>query len=166
MKKALLIAGGIGVLGFGLYQYFRYQTKKLLEFTWKFSGIKVNKFNLNELNLVLTMRFFSKADIEAKINRLYLDLYLNNTKVGYVIEDKPFIIPARGSSDISLNISINPKYVLSNIIDLTLGSASQKDILFKFDGFANIKSGFISTTLPIKYETSLRQYLSSVTPIK
>ena len=164
MKKALLIIGGLGVLGFGLYKYFTYQAKKLLDFEWAFSGIKVNKFSLDELNLILTIRFTSKADIEAKIEKLYLDLYLMGIRVGYIEEDKPFIIPAKGSSDIPLAISINPRVIFKNIIDVTLGVGKEKDVRFKFDGFAKIKSGIISTTLPIKFDTSIKKYLATITP--
>jgi LEA14-like dessication related protein len=166
MKKALLIIGGLGVLGFGLYKYFTYQAKKLLDFDWSLSGIKINKFSLTELNLVLTIRLTSKADIEAKVEKLYLDLYLMGVRVGYVNEDKPFVIPSRGSSDIPLNISISPQIIFKNIIDVTSGIGKNKDVMFKFDGFANIKSGFVSTTLPIKYETSIKKYLANITPNK
>jgi hypothetical protein len=166
MKKALLILGGLGVLGFGLYKYFTYQAKKLLDFEWAFSGIKVNRFSLSELNLVITIRFTSKADIEAKVEKLYLDLFLMGVRVGYISEDKPFILPARGSADIPLNISINPQVIFKNIIDVTSGIGKNKDVMFKFDGFANIKSGFVSTTLPIKYETSIKEYLGYITPKK
>ena len=164
MKKTLLIIGGIGVLAFGLYKYFTYQTKKLLDFEWAFSGIKINKFSLTELNMVLTIRLISKADIEAKVEKLFLDLYLMGVRVGYVEGDKPFILPARGSSDIPLNISINPQVIFKNIIDVTLGVGKEKDVRFAFDGFAKIKSGIITTTLPIKYDTSIKKYLSTITP--
>jgi tRNA A-37 threonylcarbamoyl transferase component Bud32 len=51
-----------------------------------------------------------------------------------------------------------------NIIDFTLNIGKNKDVRFKMDGFASIKSGFISTTLPIKYETTLKEYLKGLTP--
>jgi LEA14-like dessication related protein len=166
MKKALLILGGLGVLGFGLYKYFTYQVKKLLDFEWKISGFKVNKFSLAELNLVVTIKFTSKADVEAKVEKLYFDLYLMNVRVGYVSEDKSFIIPSRGTTDIPLNISINPQIIFKNIIDVTSGIGKNKDVMFKFDGFAKIKSGIVSTTLPITYETSIKEYLGYITPKK
>jgi len=150
----------------GLYTYFKTQTKKLLEFDWKVSGIRVTNFSLNELAIDITFLFTSKADIEAKINRIYLDLYLQGKNVGYVSEVKPFILPARGSANIPVHVSVSPQDILRNIIDLTLGVGKQKDVMFKLKGFANVSSGFISTTLPIEYETSLKQYLSSITPIK
>jgi hypothetical protein len=161
MKKALLIFGGIGVLGYGLYRYFKTQADLLNKFTWKISGIKVKKLSLNELALDITFLFTSVADIEAKVNRLYFDLYLEGKNVGFISQDEPFVIPARGSANIPLHISINPQFVLKNLINVTLGIGKTKDLRFKLDGFANVKSGFISTTLPIKYETTIKEYLAT-----
>jgi hypothetical protein len=159
MKKLLLIVGGLSVLGYGLYRYFKTQGDLLNKFTWKVSGFKIINLSLTELSANVDFLFTSVSDIEAKVEKLYLDLYINNVNVGFVSEDKSFIIPARGSSTIPIHVSINPKVVLSNLIDLTFGSAKNKDVMFKLNGFANVKSGFISTTLPITYETSIKQYL-------
>jgi LEA14-like dessication related protein len=166
MKKALLLIGGLSVLGVGLYVYFKKQAKLLSDFTWKIVGFKIKKVSLTELNIDVTFRFMSQSDIEAKVNRLYLDMYLENKNVGYISEGKAFIIPANGSSDIPINISVNPQVIFKNIIDLTLGVAKKQDVMFKFDGFANVKSGFLSTTIPIKYETSIKEYLKGIVPTK
>jgi hypothetical protein len=162
MRKTLLFFGGLSLLGFGLYRYFKVQTKKLLDYDWKFSSIKINRLKLTELNATISILFTSKSDIEAKVNRLYLDIYINNKKLGYIIEDKVFVIPANGSANIPLTFSVNPQAIFKNLIDLSLGVAKDRDAMLKLDGFANIRSGFVSTTLPIKYETSIREYLKGV----
>jgi hypothetical protein len=77
MKKALLIIGGLGILGFGLYKYFKTQADLLSKYEWKIAGIKILKFSLTSLVLNLKIRFTSKADLEAKIEKIYLDLFLN-----------------------------------------------------------------------------------------
>jgi len=164
MKKVLLAVGGLSLLGFGLYKYFKTQADLLTKFTWKIQGFKIRKFSLQELAIDVTFLFTSVADLEAKIQKLYLDLYLEGKNVGYIMEEKEFIIPAKGSSSIPIFVSINPQAVFKNIIDFTLNIGKNKDVRFKMDGFASIKSGFISTTLPIKYETSLKEYLKGLTP--
>lgn len=161
MKKTLLVIGGLSLLGYGLYRYLKQQAFLLSKYTWKVSRIDNVKFNINELSMDITFLFSSTADIEAKINRLYLDIFLNDKNVGYVTETKVFIIPARGQSLVPIRISVNPKSVLQNIIGFGLGVAKDKDIKFKFDGFADIKSGFVKTTLPIKYESTIKEYLAS-----
>jgi LEA14-like dessication related protein len=162
MKKALLILGGLGLLGFGVYKYFKTQASLLKDFTWKIVGFKIRKITLSELSLDVTFLFTSKADIEATISKLYLDLFLEDTNVGFLTEEKSFLIPAHGSANIPLFISINPQYVLKNLINVSLGIAKSKDISFRLKGYANIKSGFISTTLPIDYKTTIKEYLGVI----
>jgi len=162
MKKALLILGGLGLLGFGVYKYFKTQASLLKDFTWKIVGFKIRKITLSELSLDVTFLFTSKADIEATISKLYLDLFLEDTNVGFLTEEKSFLIPANGSANIPLFISINPQYVLKNLINVSLGIAKSKDISFRLKGYANIKSGFISTTLPIDYKTTIKEYLGVI----
>jgi hypothetical protein len=164
MKKLLLAIGGLSLLGFGVYKYFKTQTDLLSKFTWKISGFKIVKFNLNELSIDVNFLFTSVADLEAKVTKLYLDLFLQDTNVGYIAENKEFIIPAHGTSSIPIHISINPQIVFKNLIDLSLGVAKSKDVRFKFKGFANVRSGFIATTIPIKYETSIKEYLRGIVP--
>jgi LEA14-like dessication related protein len=164
MKKALLIIGGLGLLGFGLYKYFKKQVDLISQFTWKIVSVKNVKISLSEFSMDITFLFTSIADLEAKIEKLYLDLYLQNTNVGFISDDRGFVIPAKGTSLVPLHISINPQSIFKNLIDVTLGVGREKDVRFKFSGFAKIKSGFLSTTLPIKYETSIREYLKGITP--
>lgn len=166
MRKALLAIAGLSVLGVGVYAYFKYQAKKLLDFTWKIQSFNIKKLTLNELLIDVTFLFTSKADLEAQINRIYLDLYLENVNVGYVQEVKSFIIPARGSSSVPITISVNPQRVFKNLIDISLGIGQKKDVKFKMKGFATIKSGFVSTTVPIDYETTIKEYLGLLPPKK
>jgi hypothetical protein len=163
MKKTLLFVGGISLLGFALYRYFKVQVEILKQFTWKVSALKIVKFTNTEIAIDITFLFSSSADIEAKIERLYLDILLEGKNVGFISENKGFIIPAHGSSSVPLHISINPQAILKDVVSLVLGVGKKKDIEFGLKGFANVKSGFISTTLPIEYKTSLKEYLKEVT---
>jgi hypothetical protein len=164
MKKTLLILGGLSVLGFGVYRYFKMQTELLKDFTWDFKGFKIKKFSFTEIAVEVSIVFRSKANIEAKITSLYLDGLLDGKNVGYVSQTDTFIIPAKGSATIPLFISLNPKSVINNIIELSLGVAKNKDVKLTLNGFAKVESGFLKTTLPIKFETSVKEYLSYLKP--
>jgi LEA14-like dessication related protein len=157
-KIALAIAG-FGLLGYGLYRYFTAQARMLLDFTYSYSGFKIKKISLNELNFDLIIRFQSKADLEAKIQKMYFDIYIQDVNVGYLIEEKPFIIPAHGSSDIPLTFSVNPQSVFKDIVGIGIGIAQMKDVKIKLDGYAKIKTGILTLTLPVKYETTIKEYL-------
>ena len=159
MKKTLLYIGGAGILVYALYRYFKVQSDLLMQYEYKIAGVKVRKLSLNELSLDLSIQFTSKSDIEAKIKKIFLNMYVEGKKVGFITETKEFVIPARGSSIVPLFISVNPQFVLKNLTDIALGIGKAKDVRFSIDGYADIKSGFISTTVPIKYETTLKEYL-------
>lgn len=162
MKKLYLIAGGVFLLAGGVYIYLRRQANILKDFSWKIKGFKVRSFSFSNLSLQVTFLFTSKADVEATIKKMYFDIYVQGKNVGFIKEEKQFIIPANGSSEVPLYISVNPQAVFKNIIDVTLLSAQSKDVMFTLDGYVNVKSGFISTTIPVKYETSIKQYLGIV----
>lgn len=162
MRKILLIAGGLGLLGYGVYRYFKRQAEILSQFSWKIVSFKIKKFSLTEMSLDVVFMFTSQADIEATINKMYFDLFLEDVNVGFVKEEKSFIIPAKGSTTIPLIVSINPQYVLKNLINVSLGVAKKKDVKFKMSGYVNIKSGFISTTIPVEYETTIKEYLGLI----
>ena len=82
----------------------------------------------------------------------------------YVSEEKSFVIPAKGSSTIPLFISLNPKSIINNLIELSLGVGKNRDIKLTLSGYAKVESGFFKTTLPIKYETSVKEYLAYLKP--
>jgi Late embryogenesis abundant protein len=155
----------LGLLGFALYRYFKVQADILKNFTWKVSAFKIVKLSKTEISIDVTFLFSSSADIEAKIQKLYLDIIVQGKNVGFIAEDKPFIIPAHGSSSVPLHISINPKSILTDVVSLVLGISKEKDVSFGLSGYANVKSGFISTTIPIKYDTTLKQYLKESTNV-
>lgn len=159
MKKTLLLVGGIGLLVFAIRRYFKAQIEILKQFTWKVSDLKIVKFSNTEISIDITFLFSSSADIEAKIERLYLDIIVEGKNVGYISENKGFIIPAHGSSSVPLHISINPQPILKDIVSIVAGVGKKKDIEFGLKGFANVKSGFISTTVPIDYSTTLKKYI-------
>lgn len=157
MKKVLLILGGLSVLGYGLYRYFKYQTEKLLDFKWDISKIKILQSTYNRITLEVNFIFTSESNIEAEIKKIYLDAFVQGKRVGSITETKPFIIPANGSSNVPLIISLDLSSVLSNMVELILQSIKEKDIQIKLVGNAEIKSGFVDTVVPIGYDSTIKK---------
>jgi LEA14-like dessication related protein len=164
MKKWYWIGGSLAAVGLGyaLYRYVLLQSKLLQKYEYKIIGFKINKLKPTELSFNVKVRFTSKANIDAEIKKIYLDVYFEEKKVGYIIEEKPFIIPAKGSSDIELNYTFNPQYVVGNIIEILLGGAGKKDFNFGLEGYAKVKSGLIGATVPIKYKTTIKEYFGLI----
>jgi LEA14-like dessication related protein len=157
--KTVAIVGGIGVIIYAIYSYYKKQFKLISDYDYKIIGVKIKSMTSNNIVFDTKYRFFNKSKIEAEVNKIFLKVIVEGVEIGYITENDKFFIPAQGSSDIDLQISANPQLVFKNILGIALGGFKKKDINFTMDGYANIRSGFISTTLPIKYSDVISAYL-------
>lgn len=165
MKKgltALAIVGGISIFGYALYRYFTKQIDLLKEFTWKVVDFSFDVADLKTIKGIIKFRFGSIADLELIVSRFYLDVFVNGDRVGYIEDSETFIIPANGYTDIPFSYTINPQLVLKNVVDIILSSTKLNDAIITFEGYAEVKSGFISATVPIKTNCSVKNRECSV----
>ncbi len=157
MKKVLIL---VGVLGAAAFLFYRKQIGLLKDYGYKVIGLKIKTISKTNVTFELTTRFFNKSLIEATVKEIYLDVFIEGVKSGYVTETKPFLIPSRGSSDINLRFSFNPQLILKQVVSISLSGVKRKDILVNFDGWAKVSSGYlVQTTLPIKFSESVKSYL-------
>lgn len=157
--KSLAIVGGIGAIIFAIYSYYKKQLKLITEYDYKIIGVKVKKITVNEVIFDIKYRFFNKSNIEVEVNKIFLKVIVEGSEIGYITENNKFVIPAKGSSDVDLQISASPQLIFKNILGIGLGGVKRKDLKFTMDGYANIRSGFVSTTLPIVYTDVVSAYL-------
>jgi LEA14-like dessication related protein len=156
--KTLIIIGGVAFLG-GLFLYMRRQFKLLAEYDYKIVGFKFRKLSGTQVTFDVTTRIFNKSNIEATVKKIYLEIFVQNTKVGFVTQEGQWNIPAKGSTDIQMKITVNPQLLLKNAAAVILSGAKQKDLNFTLQGYANVSSGFLSTTIPITYSDKVSAYL-------
>jgi LEA14-like dessication related protein len=155
--KTLIIIGGVAFLG-GLFLYMRRQFKLLAEYDYKIVGFKFRKLSGTQVTFDVTTRIFNKSNIEATVKKIYLEIFVQNTKVGFVTQEGQWNIPAKGSTDIQMKITVNPQLLLKNAAAVILSGAKQKDLNFTLQGYANLSSGFLSTTIPITYSDKVSAY--------
>ena len=152
--KTILLVSGVGVVGYFIYNYYRKQLGLLENYDYKIIGFKIKNIFVFDVKT----RFFNKSKIEATIEKIFIKIIVEGTDVGFLTENKPFLIPSQGSSDIDLQIAINPQDITKNILGILFGGVQRKDVKFTMDGYANIRSGFVRTTLPIKYSDVVSSY--------
>ena len=160
MKKGLFIVailGGISLVGYGLYNYFKKQVKLLKDFEWKFLNLRIQNIDLQLIKGVVTIRFTSKSDLEFLVEQFVLDVYVNGEKSGYVNDVKQTLIPANGYTDIDIQFSINPQYLIKDATDILAYTLKKKDALITLSGYVQVSSNFISTTVPIKCDCSIQK---------
>jgi LEA14-like dessication related protein len=162
-KKNIIIAsiiGGVGIFAYSIYRYIKIQADLLQKFSYKIIGINFDKFDANLIKGNISVLFTSESDVEVVVKSFYLDFYLNGNRVGYIEEGTEFIVPSRSSTTIPLSFTLNPQLVFTNVVDLIEYTMKTKDASIYISGYAKLKSGFISVTLPIEYNTTLTELLS------
>ena len=113
--KTVAIVGGIGAILFAIYSYYKKQIKLITEYDYKIIGVKVKKITVNEVVFDIKYRFFNKSNIEVEINKIFLKVIVEGSEIGYITENDKFVIPAKGSSDVDLQISASPQLVFTTI---------------------------------------------------
>jgi hypothetical protein len=159
MKKGLIIGSivaGVGLIGFGMYKYFKKQIDLAKDFDWKLLDLDLSKITINNLSGKVKFRFFNKSDIEVVVNEFYLDFYLSGEYIGWLKDSGEFVIPGKGYNDISFDFTLNPQYVLGNIIDIVSIALKKKDAEFSFKGYMKVKSGFVGSTIKISCDCSTK----------
>jgi len=141
--KTILLVSGVGVVGYFIYNYYRKQLGLLENYDYKIIGFKIKNVAKNNLVFDVKTRFFNKSKIEATIEKIFIKIIVEGNDVGFLTENKPFLIPSQGSSDIDLQIAINPQDIAKNILGILFGGVQRKDVKFTMDGYANIRSGFL-----------------------
>lgn len=160
MKKVIigvLSIGGIGLVAYGLYSYFKKQASLLKQFKWKLKEFNLDTITPQLVKGSVTIRFTSISDLEFLITEFILKVYINGQEAGYVNDIAQSVIPANGYSDIPISFSIDPQYLLTDVSDILAYSLKQKDAIITLNGYVSVKSGFVSATIPINCDCSIQK---------
>lgn len=155
----LSILGGVGVFAYALYAYAKKQASMLENYDYKIADFKIDTLDLQSVKGEISILFSSKSDVEVVIEEFYLDFYFNGEKVGYLEDATAFVLPAQGTTTIPLKYTLNPQLVFGNISDIISYTFNQKDAAISIRGYARLKSGFIKATLPIEYNTTIKEIM-------
>jgi LEA14-like dessication related protein len=157
--RPILVFGGLAVIGIALFRYYKKQIDFLKDITYQVIGLSVVSITLDKVSLNIKARIFNASNVEATVKELYLDVLVNEVKVGNVNEVKDILILPLKSTDISFNFSFSPKLIGMNIVQLISASTMTKDIKLRLEGYIKMKSSFISASLPFEYENNLKSIL-------
>jgi hypothetical protein len=160
MKKVLigvLSIGGIGLVAYGLYAYFKKQANLIKQFEWKLLSFNLDTITLTLIKGNVTIRFASISDLEFIVTEFILKVYINGHEAGYVNDITQSIIPANGYSDIPIAFTVDPQYLITDVSDILAYTLKQKDAIITLNGYVSVKSGFVSATVPIKCDCSIQK---------
>lgn len=158
--KLVLALSGMGLIGYAFWRYITIQKDLLSKFTYSLLNIKFSHISMDDITANIVVRFNSIADVEVKVKKFYVDFYLNNIYVGNFEDNGEFTIIANGYADIPVTLKFNPQLIFTNIVDLSLVAININDVAISARGYADVSSSFISATIPISYDSSVKQLLS------
>lgn len=156
---AAAILGGLGLFGYSIYRYVKTQAEVLKDFKWQIKSLRFTTFTFSSIRGAVKILFTSKSDIEFVIESFYVDFFFNEKKVGIVDSNEKFIVPANSSTEISFDFVLNPRDIITNIADIAIFSAQKGDAKIKMIGFAKVKSNFVKVTVPIEYESTVKELM-------
>lgn len=155
MTAAALAVTGIGYAG---YRYYKREKDLLGEYEVKPIAFSIGNLTADNVVINFTLRLTNKSNIEAVMKEISSDIYLNDVFLGYVVNDTPANIPAKGTADIRMHVSFNPKLILKNILDLVLLSAQLKDVKYRLKGYVKLQSGFVPVDVPFEDSGKLSDF--------
>lgn len=157
--KPILVATGVGLIGYSIYRYYKKQIEIAKNYEYKVTGLKIVTFAKDEVALDINARITNYSNVSATVKQLYLDVFINGVKAGTVDEVKDIFVQANGYSDFSFRFSFNPQVVLGNLINIVTLSIGLKDVMIALDGYIKVESDFVKATIPFKYENNLKALL-------
>jgi LEA14-like dessication related protein len=157
----LLALSGLGIIGYAIYRYVVVQKNLLSQFTYNIVGVKFGSVTINEISADLNIRLANVADFEINVNQFYVDVYINNVRVGYAQDNGAFLLAAHGTADIPVSVKFDPQIVLQNLVDLAIFSSAKSDMAVGMHGYAQVTSGIVSVTVPVDYDSTVKQIMSS-----
>lgn len=158
-KPIIIIAatGGLAYGGYRFYQYLNEQKDLLQDYNVDLLKIKIPTLSENLVTIEFTLRITNKSVLEATIEKVYADVYLNNQYIGNISNDKKLLIPAKGSADAEeIKFTFVPKEVFKNAVSTFLTLITTKDIPYSMKGYVKLSSGGIGLSKTFDYTGSIK----------
>jgi LEA14-like dessication related protein len=163
MKKYIVtgsIIGGIALFGYAIYRYVKVQADLLSNFSWQIMDFGLQQIDEQIIKGTLSVLFKSEADLEVVVKSFIVNFYLNGVPIGYIEDTKEFIVPSHNQTIIPFAYTLDPQILMSHIVGIVSQSINTGDEVFEVKGFAKVKSGFITVSLPVEYRTTLKEVMS------
>ena len=167
-KKVLIIVGviaGFGLLGYGLFQWYRTQIDKVMQYCYKIKRYKIIQFDMNKILMTIDVLIRNKSAFDMDINGYDMSVYINDVKIAVLKDTLTQKVNNNSLSLITLNVDVIAKNLftdLKKLGQLIVWSAMDKSkVIIKVQGNVSASSSFIKIKdLPINISMSLQEILT------
>lgn len=161
MKTQKLILGSLlGIVSLvGLYVY--KQSKLLSSLCYDFVSIDFKGNENSSSKLGLSFKFLNYSDVSVEITKYNINAYINENFVGKLVDEKSFIIPPKGFSNVEFIAEANTTSAFSQVLNSFLTQLIDKsESKFKIKGVASVKMGLIEINdYPLEWEWNTQEIM-------
>lgn len=152
MKKVLLF-GGIGLAGFGLYRYFKYQVDMALNYDYKIKNFKILGYDNDNINVSLELEIKNNSSFEILVKEYDLKLSYKGKNFANTTSKVPFAVLPNNSFNLKTDGVINIKESKVAVLPFVQDVLGKKPINVEVSGFVKVKFLGINYTLNFNNET-------------
>ena len=138
MKKVLLF-GGIGLAGFGLYRYFKYQIDLALNYDYKIKKFKVESYDSEKINASLEIEVINKSNFQILVNEYDLKISFKGKNFANAKKTTPFLVLPNNSFTLKTQGVINIKESSVAVLPFLQDVLAKKPINVEVTGFIKVK---------------------------
>jgi LEA14-like dessication related protein len=155
MKKVLLFSG-IGLAGFGLYRYFKYQVNLALNYDYKIKKFKVLKYDNKNIDISLEIEIENKSNFDIIINEYDLKIFFKGQNIGSTKTKTPFTVLPKSSFTLKVTGQININETKISVFPFIQDVLARRPINIEVLGFINVK--FLGINHTLKFNKDKFQY--------
>jgi LEA14-like dessication related protein len=155
MKKVLLF-GGIGLAGFGLYRYFKYQVDMALNYDYKIKNFKVLSYNQDNINVSVELEITNNSSFEILVNEYDLKLLYRGKNFADTKSKVPFAVLPNGSFQLKTEGVINVKESKIALLPFIKDVLAKKPINIEVTGLVKVK--FVGINYTLNFNNEVFQY--------
>lgn len=155
MKKILLF-GGIGLAGFGLYRYFKYQVDLALNYDYKIKKFNIDSYNSDNINVSLELEIVNNSSFEILVKEYDLKISFKGKNFANTKNNVPFVVLSNNAFKLKTTGVINVQDSKIAILPFVQDVFAKKPINVEVNGFLKVK--FLGINYTIKFNNEKFQY--------
>jgi LEA14-like dessication related protein len=161
MKKILLF-GGIGIAGFGLYRYFKYEVSQALNYDYKIKNFKYENVDIanNKIDVSMEIDLTNKSTFELLVKSYDLQFSFKGINFANSKSNNSFIILPNTSFPLKIAGTIDLAKAKSSVLPLVKDILARNSINIEITG--NVKVKFIGINSTISFNQQSFQYSADI----
>lgn len=159
MKKLLFI-GGIGLAGFGLYRYFKYQVNQAMSYDYRIKSFRIVDVKGKDITISVSVDIVNKSSFEVFIQGYDIQLLFKGTPFARSTSETPLLISPNSSFTFTGQGIINVDDAKLAVVPFLSDVATQKPIDVQVSGF--IKVVFLKIPYTISFDKTDVSYSANL----